>query len=454
MLNPDIFKAYDIRGIASKDIDEKGAYTLARAFGVFLKERKEVNGHPLVVVASDSRESSPSLKEGLLKGLMDEGINVIDAGLTTTPMHYFSVNYAKTDGGIMITASHSPPAYNGFKLSLAGALPVGQDSGLEEIKKIALRNIFHEIDVKGKIKKCDFLNNYVDFLLGLIDTRGIKALSIAIDAGNGMTGIVLPRLLQKLSLTVQPLYFTIDMKTPRHEANPLKEETLSDLKRAVLKKKLDFGVAFDGDGDRIGFVDERGKFLGSDIVGAFLADWLLEKSKSEKIVYDLRSSHAVREHIENTGGIPIETRVGHAFIKTIMRREKAIFGMELSGHFYFRDFFYADSALLAFLYFLAAVSRKNKKLSEIAEGYKKYYSSGELNFKVAEGQETFLEEIATHFEDAKQVYWLDGLSVVYDNWWFNLRMSNTEPLVRLNIEAVSKKLLDEKIILLEKLILQ
>lgn len=453
MLNPDIFRAYDIRGIALQDIDEKGAYSIGRAFSVFLKERKEVSKHLCVVVMSDARESSPLLKKGLSQGLVDEGVHVIDGGFATTPMHYFSVNYTKADGGVMVTASHSPPTYNGFKLSLAGALPIGQDSGLEEIKKIALRNIFHEVGAKGNIKKRNFLKYYINFLLDQIDGSGIKALAVAIDAGNGMTGMVLPYLLKQLPLKVSRLYFDIDMKTPKHEANPLKEETLSDLKKIVLEKGLAFGVAFDGDGDRIGFINERGEFCGSDIVGAFLADWFLAKSKGEKIIYDLRSSRAVPQHIKEAGGIPIETRVGHTFIKAIMRKEKAIFGIELSGHFYFRNFFYADSALLSFLHFLAAFSQQGKELSEILREYRKYYSSGELNFEIARNKETFLEEIATNFEDAKKIYWLDGLSVMYDDWWFNLRLSNTEPLVRLNIEAESKKLLAEALSHLKKLIL-
>ncbi|OGZ41358.1 MAG: hypothetical protein A3C80_03455 [Candidatus Ryanbacteria bacterium RIFCSPHIGHO2_02_FULL_45_43] len=455
MIKANIFKAYDIRGIVGQELDEQGAYIIGRAYGVFMKDTHPSKKLFAVVVQADAREHSPRLKNGLIEGLIAEHINIIDGGLATTPMHYFSVNHAGADGGIMVTASHNPASYNGFKLTRRGAVPIGKDSGMEEIKQIALRGIFDKEDKKGSEKnlshKQDFKKPYIDFLLEHISVSSVKPFRVVIDTGNGMVGHVLPLLLKRLPIEVFPLYFDIDMRFPYHTANPLDTSTLKDLIAKVLEVQADFGIAFDGDGDRIGFVDENGRIVQNDLITAFLADSMLKKHKGGKIVYDLRSSRIVPETIASNGGAALESKVGHAFIKSLMRKENAVFGGELSGHYYFKDFFFADSALFAFLYFLEILSLQKMPFSSVVAPYRAYVSSGEINFQVG-SQETFLEGIALHFKDAKKLYWLDGLTVTYDDWWFNLRMSNTEPVARLNVEADNEWLLKENLENLKRLI--
>ncbi|MDP3991486.1 MAG: phosphomannomutase/phosphoglucomutase [Candidatus Colwellbacteria bacterium] len=455
MLNPGIFKAYDIRGIVPDELDEKGAYSIGRAYAQFLK-KKSSSENPTVVVQADARHSSPALKEELVKGLLAEEIQIIDGGLATSPLIHFAINDTKADGGIMITASHLPPPYNGFKLFTKGAVNIGAGVGMEEIRDLALAINPNPAPISSRpgIEKRNFEDDYLKFILDKIDVSRIKPFRIVIDAGNGMAGLLLPKLIEKLPIEVTPLFFEVDMTFPNHEANPLIEETLKELQDKVKEVGADFGVAFDGDADRIGFVDEQGQIVRSDFAGAYLAEeWFLEKEPRAKIIYDIRSSLIVPEIIEKAGGKAIQSRAGHTFIKQLMRKEEAVFAEERSGHFYFRDFFYSESALLTFLYLLAALSKTGEKMSTIIDRHNKYFATPELNFTVKDRSPERLKEIAEHFADAKEIKWLDGLSIAYDDWWFNLRSSNTEPLIRLMIEGRNQAIVNEKLELLKQLIL-
>ena len=461
MLNPGIFKAYDIRGIVPDELDADGAYQIGRAYAQFLKIRHQTSGirHQLtVVVQADARPTSPALKESLVKGLLEEDIKIIDGGLATSPLIHFAINEAEADGGVMVTASHVPPPYNGFKLFTRGAVNIGAGAGMDEIRDLAISLQEKKETVAKPIRPYkvghkNFEDGYLNFILEKIKDVEIKPFKVVIDSGNGMAGLLLPKLMKHLPVKFVPLYWEIDMTFPNHEANPLKEETLKELQTRVKEVGADFGVAFDGDADRIGFVDKMGKVVRSDFVGAYLAEeWFLKHEPGAKIVYDIRSSRVVPEAITAAGGKAILSRAGHTFIKQVMRHENALFSEERSGHFYFRDFFQAESALLTFLYFLAALSKTGDKVGSILERYSKYYATPELNFTVKDRSPERLQEIAKHFSDAKDINWLDGIFVTYDDWWFNLRPSNTEPLMRLFIEGKSEKIVNEKLSLLKGLI--
>lgn len=446
-INPSIFKAYDIRGIYPEEITPEAVYRIGRAFGQYIwitvlnKERD-----PVVAVNADARASSPELKAELLRGLLDEKCHVIDCGLGTTPLHYFAINHLKADGGVMVTASHNPAQYNGFKLSRRGAEPIGEGSGMEEIRNTVLRGIFPVPDTRGSVQEENLLTNYIDFLCSIVDISQIKKMSVVFDVGNGMTGLVLPTLLEHLPLESDILFGDVDMTFPNHEANPIKEETLDVLKRAVTETKADLGVAFDGDGDRVGFITNKGDMVPGDYVVAFLAEHMLAEHKGEEIVHDLvpRSSRIVPEVIARAGGKGIRSRVGHAFFKRAMRKEHALFGGEKSGHYYFREFFFADSALLTFLYVIHYLSQRNATLSECMTPYMKYASSGEINVTVVD-KDKALDAVAAHYRDAKETEYIDGISVSYEDFWFNVRPSNTEPLLRISMEAKEKSVLEARL---------
>jgi phosphomannomutase len=453
-VNPSIFKAYDIRGVYPDELNEVAAYRIGRAFVQFLKESPlVVEGEIRIVVTADARTSSPALTAELVRGMLDEDpmVRVIDGGLSTTPMHYFAINHANADGGIMVTASHNPSKYNGFKLSRRGAIPLGTETGLQDIQNTVMRGIFKDPEQRGTIIKQDFLKDYIDFLLAQEPAKHIRHMKIGLDLGNGMTGIVLPRLLKKLPLEYSFLYEDIDMTFPNHEANPINDETLTDLKKLVAEDKLDFGVAFDGDGDRMALVTTSGERIPGDFTLALLAQHFLEHSNGNKIVYDLRASKAVEEAIVRQGGIPIKSRVGHAFIKETMRKEDAILGGELSGHYYFKDFFYADSAILAFLNMLAFISISGKTLEELVAPLKEYFSSGEVNVEI-EDRDKAIDNVAAYYKDDGEVSYLDGLSIAFADFWFNVRPSNTEPVLRFILEAKTKHILDLKVKELETVI--
>ncbi len=454
MLNPSVFRAYDIRGIVPDELDEDGAYLIGRAYIQFLRKQDSAIATPIILVQSDARPTSPSLKENLIRGLLDEGAQIIDGGLATSPMHYFSINHLQADGGIMVTASHIPPPYNGFKVSLKGAINIGTGAGMEELRDLAL-NIEPKAPASEhpRVEQRNFEDDYLKFLLNKIDLAKIQPFKVVIDTGNGMAGLLLPKLIEKLPVEIIPLFADIDMTFPNHPADPLREETLKDLQKKVQEMSADFGVAFDGDADRIGFVDETGRMVMADLVGAFLAEeWFLKKEHGASIVYDIRSSRIVSEVIEGAGGKAIQSRTGHFFVKKLMRERKAIFAEERSGHFYYRDFFYSESALLSFLYFLVTLSRSNQKVSEVSSRYNKYFSTGEVNFNLEDRSQSRLQEIAKNFSDAKEINWFDGLSVRYTDWWFNLRPGANEPLLRLTIEGKNPEIVNEKLELLKLLL--
>ena len=375
----------------------------------------------------------------------------------------------------MVTASHNPAEYNGLKVSLAKAVPVGKESGLEEIKKIALEEgeTIKANNKIGIITRKDILNDYTVFLtknrrinpvrnkslqatadmpLASRTSNGVnKNLKLVVDAGNGMAGFVLPKIFEKLGIkNYEPLYFDLDGNFPNHEANPLKEETLAELKKKVLENKADLGIAFDGDGDRVGFVTNNGEAVRGDYVIALIAGLLLKENAGRKIIYDVRSSRSVKEFIEENGGIPVRGKVGHAFMKERLRKEGILFGGELSMHYYFQEFFNCDSGELAMIKVLELLSESGKSLEELARPLNKYFQSGELNYEVGD-KEAKIKEIESKFSDA-QIDHLDGFTAEYPDWWFNLRASGTEPLLRLNIEANTKELLEEKQKILTKII--
>lgn len=442
-INPSIFKAYDVRGVYSDELTPEAAYRIGRAFGDYIritvlnKERD-----PIIVVNADARSSSPALKEKLLHGLLDEKCYVIDCGLSTTPLHTFAVNQLKADGGVMVTASHNPAEYNGFKLSRRGAEPIGEGSGMEEIRNTALRGIFPVPKEKGSVEEENLQMAYLDYICSLVNVSKIAKMRVAFDVGNGMVGLLLPELLKRLPLEVEILFGTVDMIFPNHEANPVKEETLGDLQKTIEVKEADLGVAFDGDGDRVRFVTSSGLMVRGDITTALFAQYFLRNHSGEKIVFDSsRSSRVVTEIIKEAGGVIIESRVGHTFIKNHMRKENAIFGGEVSGHYYHRDFFFAESALLTLLKLLQILSSTTNSLDELIRPLLRYVTSGEINISVSD-KDKALDAMVVHYKDAKEVKYVDGVSIVYENFWFNAQPSNTESLLCITMEAKEKDILE------------
>jgi phosphomannomutase len=430
-----IFKAYDVRGVYPSELDEKLAYKIGRAFVTFLNVKK-------VAVSQDMRRSSKSLKKELIRGIMDQGADVIEVkGLCSTPRSYFACWFLKAPGSIMVTASHNPGKYNGFKFTREKAIPISGDTGIKDIERLVLKNKFKNVKKKGKIVKKDIVKDYTKHILSLIDVKKVKPLKVVIDAGNGMGGKDMELVLSKLPLEVIKMYFKPDGNFPNHEANPLKEENNAYIKKRIIKEKADFGIAIDGDADRVFFFDENSETIPADFITCLIAEDILKRNKG-KVLYDLRSSWVVKEVIEENGGKAGMSRVGHAFIKQQMRREKAIFAGELSGHFYFKDNFYTDSAIIAALKVIQLISEKGKKLSEIVRPLKKYYASGEINSKV-EDKQGKMKELAKKYSSGK-ISWLDGVRIDFKDWWFNVRPSNTEPLLRLNLEAKTRELMKGK----------
>jgi phosphomannomutase len=429
-----IFKAYDVRGIYPTEINEEIAYKIGLAFAQFL-------GKGTVVVGRDMRTSSLSLFQRLSSGLNDGGLDIIDIGLVTTPVISFSTAHYHYDGGIMITASHNSKEYNGFKFCRRDAYPISYDTGIAEIEKKVQTMIKPPTQhKKGKIYTKDVLDDYVQHVLGF--SKKIKKLKIVIDAGNGMGGVIAPKLFKSLPCEMIPLYFELDGTFPHHDANPLEPENMQDLVKAVLKNKADLGAAFDGDADRVMFVDNEGKIVSADISTALIAREFLKHHPGETILYDLRSSRIVKEEVERLGGKAQMCRVGHAFIKQTLRESNGIFAGELSGHYYFRDNFFADSAAIALTMMLNVISEENKPFSKIVAPLKKYYSTGELNSRVKDPDQLMgkIEKKYAH----GHTFHLDGFSAEFEDWWFNLRKSNTEPLLRLNVEAKTQDLLKDK----------
>jgi phosphomannomutase len=438
VLDPKVFKAYDVRGIYPDELDEAGAYAIGRAYVEEFEPRR-------IAVGRDMRLSAPAMQDAVMRGAADAGADVLDIGMVGTEMVYFAVGDLGLEGGIAVTASHNPKQYTGMKIVRRGALPVGGDSGLLDIRTRALTNgAKHEDGPKGTIQKQDVWPRFVERVLSFIDVGAVKPLRVVIDAANGMAGAMLPPVLDKLPVDAVRCYFEPDGSFPNHEPNPLLPENREFIVRKVSEEKADLGIAFDGDADRCFFVDDTGDFVPGDFVTALLAESILEKEAGAKIIYDVRASWAVPETIERAGGVPLINRVGHAFIKHRMREEGALFGGEVSGHYYFRDFSQADSGVIPFLLMLELLSKRGQKLSEILRTYReRYFITGELNTPVSDVA-LKLQELKERFGGEGKVSHLDGLSVDADDWHMNVRPSNTEPLLRLNLEAMSPELMERK----------
>ena len=432
---PNIFKAYDIRGLVGSELTKQFAFSTGVAFAKFLALQREPG---TVVIGEDMRPSSPDLADAFSAGVTSQGLDVIRIGLASTDMLYFAAGKLNFPGA-MFTASHNPAKYNGIKLCLSGARPIGKESGLLIIEKFVREGVPVSMRSMGKESKREMLQEYVDHLLTLVDLSSIRKLRIVIDAGNGMAGHTAPAVFARINAEVTQMYFELDGTFPNHEANPIDEENLADLKQKVKKQKADIGLAFDGDADRCFLVDEKGNAVNPSLLTALIADRELAKRPNSSIIYNLISSRAVREIIEERGGTAIRSRVGHSFIKAMMAESGAIFGGEHSGHFYFADFWRADSGMLAALHAIAALGATNLKLSELLAPYSRYVASGEINSKVKNGA-VIMATLKERYQDQSGVSIdeLDGLTVDGDTWWFNLRASNTEPLLRLNVEAKSE----------------
>ena len=441
-----LFKAYDVRGIVPGELNEKIAYAIGKAAAEFL-------GSKQILVGRDMRTSSGPLSKALCRGITDTGRDIVWIGQCTSPMCYFAVGRYGYGGGVMVTASHNPAQYNGMKFCGKGALPIGADSGLKEIEKSTWAAMEQKPSSrkpssgKGKMATKQILKDYVKHVLSF--AQHIKPMNIVMDSGNGMTGKFLPALLKKLPLKVKKMYFKPDGTFPHHEADPLKDENLRDLQKEVLAQKADLGIAFDGDGDRVAFVDEKGQRVPNDLITALIAREILAKTKAP-IVYDLRSSWVVKEEILKGGGTSLESRVGHSFIKALMRKHGAVFGGEVSGHYYFKENYFADSADIAWIKILNLLSVQNRPFSEVVAPLRRYYSTGEINFHVRD-KDNLLAKLKTQYGDG-DVSAMDGVSVHYKDWWFNVRPSNTEPVLRLNLEAKTEGRMSEKKAELEKIL--
>jgi phosphomannomutase len=430
-----IFKAYDIRGTYPGQLNEEIAYKVGRALTKYLKPKK-------VAVGRDMRLSSPKLHQGLTKGILEGGGDVIDIGLVSTDCLYFAVGKFSYDAGVMITASHNPPEYNGFKICRKEAVPLSGEAGIDQIKTLILKDDFPPIKKSGTIEKHEVDSAYVQHLLSFVDQDKIRPFKMVIDAGNGMAGKIIPRLFSHLRCKVIPMFFELDGSFPHHLASPIEPENIAPLRERVLAENADLGVAFDGDADRMFLVDEKAVPLGGDMVTALVAKNLLKKEKGAFILYNLICSKAVPQIIESSGGKAVRTRVGHALIKPLMKKYNAIFGGEHSGHFYFRNNWFADSGLIALLVCLELISEENKPLSALVKSIDPYFRSGEINSRVDDIPRK-LKEIEKHYSSGK-IDHLDGVTVDFGEWWFNVRPSNTEPLLRLNIEVNTKEKLEKK----------
>jgi phosphomannomutase len=436
VLDPKAFKAYDIRGLYPSELDEEGAYAIGRAYAEHFEPRR-------MAVGRDMRLSAPAMARATIEGAADAGADVLDIGMVGTEMLYFAVGELGLEGGICVTASHNPKDYTGMKIVRRGALPVGGDSGLLDVRDRALAG-FGERERRGDVRDENVWPGFRERVLSFVDADSISPLRVVIDAANGMAGAMLPPVLERLPVDAVRCFFEPDGSFPNHEPNPLLPENREFIVARTLEEGAHLGVAFDGDGDRCFFVDDTGEFVPGDFVTALLAEAILAKEPGEGVIYDVRASWAVPETIERAGGSPLVNRVGHAYIKHRMRKENAVFAGEVSGHYYFRDFFQADSGVVPFLLMLELISRKGRKLSEILAPYRKrYFLTGELNTPVRDVPLT-LQQLKEHFGRQGRVSHLDGISVEAEDWRFNVRPSNTEPLLRLNLEARSRELMERK----------
>jgi len=445
-MDPAIFKAYDIRGIYPDQINEEDAWKIGSAAAQFLRslltgyERGQANAQSLCV-GRDMRTHSERIAKALIKGMNATGANVIDIGMIDTPQMYFAINHLGTCGGVQVTASHNPAKYNGFKISGLQAKPVGADTGLKDIQHIAMALPHTKSRASGSVKKRDLTAEYKNHVLKFLLPKKNK-LKIAIDASNGMAGKMVPAVFADLPIEIISINFEHKGKF-KHPPNPLIEKNLAGAKEAVKKNDCHFGFCFDGDADRLMMVDEKADTVTCDLMTALMVPYFLEKEPKSTVVYDLRSSRVVSEEIIRHGGTPRRERVGHAYMKKAMRDSHAVFGGELSGHFYYRDNFCTDSGLITLAHMLNIVGNAKVPVSELIKPLRRYHSSGEINFEV-EDKQTKMDELARRYGDG-QIDHLDGVAISFKDWWFNCRPSNTEPLLRLNVEAKTQELLEERL---------
>jgi phosphomannomutase len=439
-INTNIFKAYDIRGLYPSEIDENAGRLIARGFVSYLGAKR-------IAVGRDMRLSSPSIAAAFIDGARQQGADVVDYGMMATDMLYFAVARDGQDGGVQITASHNPKQYNGIKMVRKEAFPLSGDAGIGDIRDMIQNDrLPAPAAAPGSLTKRDVLSDYVAHVLSFVDESLIKPFNVVLDGGSGMAGLVAPKLFARLPCKVTALCFDIDGTFPNHEANPLLEENRRDITERVTRDKADIGIAWDGDADRCFFIDGTGEFIAGDFVTALLAEAFLIKNPGAKIVYDVRASYAVKDVVAKYGGTALMNRVGHAFFKRRMREEGAIFGGEVTGHYYFRDNFYADNGFIPALLILELMSRKGQTLHQLVQPLReKYFISGEVNTKVSDMSlvQTKLDGLAARYTGGA-AYTLDGFSAEFPDWHFNVRGSNTEPMLRLNLEATTQKKMEEK----------
>jgi phosphomannomutase len=429
-----LFKAYDVRGVVPDELDEDVARSIGASFA-------DWSGVPSVAVGYDCRLSSPSLSAALREGIASRGADVIDIGLASTDLLYFASGSLDV-AGVMLTASHNPPEYNGMKFCLPGARPVGEDTGLAEIRERTERHREAASHRTGSVRQRDLLDAYAEHVLSFVDVSAIRPLTVVADTANGMGGLVVPAVFDRLPVRLVHLFPELDGTFPNHPADPIDPENQRDCKREVLERHADIGLLFDGDADRVFLVDERAEGVSGSDVTALVAQAMLERNPGAPVVYNLISSWAVPEVIRESGGTPIRTRVGHSFIKQVMADTGAVFGGEHSGHYYFRDNYRADSGVIAAVVVLERLSRSQAPLSQVLEPIRRYRASGEINSTV-DDQMGAIERLASAYADGVQDR-TDGLTVEFEDWWFNVRPSNTEPLLRLNVEARTEELLKER----------
>jgi phosphomannomutase len=434
-VNPSIFKAYDIRGIYPTDLNEEIAYAIGRAFVTFLKADQVIVGH-------DMRLSGPMVFDAVTRGITDQGADVVNIGLVSTDQYYFAC--AKLNiPGMMVTASHNPKDYNGFKMVRQMPYLLSGNEGIQDLRRLVEQNDFPTATRKGEIKPQKFKDEFVQKVLSLIDVQGLKPLKVIADTGNGTVGPILEEVYQHLPVQLVGMYLDPDGSLPNHGLDPLQPENRAELQRRVVEEGADLGVAFDGDGDRFFAIDDRGQFIPGDFLTAIMGSYLLEKYPGAKILYDVRASWAVEDLIRERGGQPLKERVGHAFIKDRMAREDAVFAGEVTGHYYFRDFFFADSGIVPSLYLLEMLSKRGVKMSDmLRELEAKYFISGEINSTVKD-QQAKMQELMDKYSDA-EIETMDGVSINYPTWHFNVRPSNTEPLLRLNLEAKTHEEMEQR----------
>ena len=425
-----VFKAYDIRGLYPGEVDERLAFEVGYTFRTILDAEDLACGER-VVVSHDMRQSSPKLAAALSDGLRSNGLNVVHIGLATTPMNYFAIGHLAASGGIQVTASHNPAVYNGFKMSRRTAIPVSSETGIGAMEERIRQGVPHDSEPRAVIEHADITAAYREHVLSFVRHREPR-LKVAVDVANGMATLY-RGLLESLGIDLVPLFFGLDGTFPNHEANPLKPENMRDLQRAVREEGCALGVAFDGDADRAIFVDDTGEIVGADLMTGLLAGAILERFPGAPIVYDVRSSWATREAIEAAGGVAVRERVGHSFMKATMRRLDSPFGGELAGHFYYKENYFADSSLITAIEVLNLLRGSGRSLGALLQPLRRYAGTGEVNFHV-EDKEGMIRRIGEIFSDGK-IDTIDGITVQYGDWWFNVRPSNTEPLLRLVMEA-------------------